>query len=251
MKRTLIIIPARYASTRFPGKPLALIDGKPMVEHVYKRCREVYQMVAVATDDERIAGAVASFGGEYVMTSDHHHSGTDRCAEAASLLASKYEFDIVINVQGDEPFIKTGELKAISGCFDDPATDIATLITPIRSADILFDPNKVKVVRSADGYALYFSRQPIPYRRDVPQEDWARCGGYFLHVGMYAFRPAILQAITLLEPSELEKAERLEQLRWMENGYRIKTELTYAENFGVDTPEDLEKVRNVKVNNNS
>jgi 3-deoxy-manno-octulosonate cytidylyltransferase (CMP-KDO synthetase) len=239
MKKPLIIIPARYASTRFPGKPLAIIDGKPMIQHVFERCREVCDQVVVATDDERIAAAVTSFGGEFVFTSVNHQSGTDRCAEAALMLSYKYDFDIVINVQGDEPFIATEQIQSIIGCFDDPATEIATLIAPIGLPEMLFNPNKVKVVRAADGFALYFSRSPIPFFRDLPEVEWLNQTDYFLHIGMYAFRPEILQAITLLEPSALEKAEKLEQLRWLENGYRIKTEVTLKENIGIDTPEDL------------
>jgi 3-deoxy-manno-octulosonate cytidylyltransferase (CMP-KDO synthetase) len=239
MKKPLIIIPARYASTRFPGKPLALIDGKPMVQHVFEKCREVCDHVVVATDDERIAEAVTAFGGAFVMTSPNHQSGTDRCAEAARLLASKYEFDIVINVQGDEPFIDTEQIHAIIGCFDDPSTEIATLISPINSTETLFNPNKVKVVRSSDGFALYFSRSPIPFVRDFPENEWLNHTNYFVHIGMYAFRPEIVQAVTLLEPLALEKAEKLEQLRWLENGYRIKTEVALKENIGIDTPEDL------------
>jgi 3-deoxy-manno-octulosonate cytidylyltransferase (CMP-KDO synthetase) len=239
MKKPIIIIPARYSSTRFPGKPLALIGDKPMIQHVYERCREVCQQVVVATDDERIANAVTGFGGEFIITSADHQSGTDRCAEAVSLLSSKFEFDIVINVQGDEPFISAEQIKAVIGCFDDPATEIATLITPIRSTDTLFNPNKVKVVKGTTDFALYFSRSPIPFQRDIAREDWIDNASYFLHIGMYAFRSDILQAITQLPPSALEKAEKLEQLRWMENGYRIKTEITLSENIGIDTPEDL------------
>jgi len=242
MKKPLIIIPARYASTRFPGKPLALINGKPMVQHVFERCLEICDQVVVATDDDRIAEAVTVFGGEFVMTSANHQSGTDRCAEAATLLATKYEFDIVINVQGDEPFIATEQIQSIIGCFDDPSTEIATLISPINSTETLFNPNKVKVTRSVDGFALYFSRSPIPFLRDFPENEWLNHTNYFLHIGMYAFRPEILQAVTLLEPSALEKAEKLEQLRWLENGYRIKTEITFKENIGIDTPEDMDRL---------
>jgi 3-deoxy-manno-octulosonate cytidylyltransferase (CMP-KDO synthetase) len=239
MKKPLLIIPARYASTRFPGKPLAMISGKPMVQHVFERCREVCEQVVVATDDKRIAEAVTAFGGEFIMTSPNHQSGTDRCAEAAALLASEYEFDIVINVQGDEPFIATEQIEAIIGCFDDPATKIATLVSPIHSAETVFNPNKVKAVRSANGMALYFSRSPIPFLRDYPKEEWLNHASYFLHIGMYAFSTETLQAITLLEPSALEKAEKLEQLRWLENGFPITTALTFTENIGIDTPEDL------------
>lgn len=244
MKNAVIIIPARYASTRFPGKPLALINGKPMIQRVVERCLTVSPHVVVATDDQRIASAVEAFGGEYVMTSPNHQSGTDRCAEAASHIACKYPFDIVINVQGDEPFIESEQIEAVLSCFDDPATDIATLITPITSTDILFNPNKVKVVKSTSDFALYFSRTPIPYQRDCVKEEWLNNASYFLHIGMYAFRAEILQQVTLLPQSQLEQTEKLEQLRWMENGYRIKTRVTHSENIGIDTPEDLENALN-------
>jgi len=239
MKKTLIIIPSRYASARFPGKPLALIHGKPMVQHVAERCRMVSDRVYVATDDVRIADVVKAFGGNCVLTSPDHPSGTDRCAEAAAKLTFSGDFDVVVNVQGDEPFLDPGQLEQLIRCFDDPETEIATLITPISSKEILFDPNKVKVVRSADGFALYFSRHPVPFQRDVPEIEWLNHAQYYQHIGIYAFRADVLQSLTRLEPSALEKAEKLEQLRWLENGYTIKTVLTGHANIGIDTPEDL------------
>jgi len=244
--KPLIIIPARYASTRFPGKPLALIYGKPMIQHVVERCQLVCNQVFVATDDSRIADAVKNFGGNCIITSPDHQSGTDRCAEAALKLSSSVDFNLVINVQGDEPFIEPEQLEQIIGCFDDPKTEIATLITPITSKEILFSPNKVKVVKSAMGNALYFSRQPIPFHRDLAEINWLDNTEYFLHIGMYSYRPDVLQAITKLKPSALEKAEKLEQLRWLENGYKIKTAITTHTNFGIDTPEDLEEILNLK-----
>jgi 3-deoxy-manno-octulosonate cytidylyltransferase (CMP-KDO synthetase) len=244
--KPLIIIPARYSSTRFPGKPLAIIHGKPMIQHVFDRCRMVCNQVFVATDDDRIVDVVKSFGGVSIFTSPEHQSGTDRCAEAALKLSFSVDFDLVINVQGDEPFIEPVQLEQIIHCFDHPETEIATLLSPIQSADILFNQNKVKVVKSSADYALYFSRQPIPFQRDVPETNWLDHAEYFLHIGMYAFRPSVLQAITKLEPSALEKAEKLEQLRWLENGYKIKTALTPHTNFGIDTPEDLEEILNLK-----
>jgi 3-deoxy-manno-octulosonate cytidylyltransferase (CMP-KDO synthetase) len=246
MKKPIIIIPARYASTRFPGKPLALIHGKPMIQHVFERCRMVCNHVFVATDDTRISDAVKSFGGVCIFTSPDHQSGTDRCAEAALKLSFSVDFDLVINVQGDEPFIEPEQLEQIISCFDDPETEIATLITPIHSAEILFDQNKVKVVKSAANNALYFSRLPIPFQREVPETKWLDNTGYYLHIGIYAFLLSTLQAITRLEPSTLEKAEKLEQLRWLENGYKIKTAITRHTNFGIDTPADLEKILNFK-----
>jgi 3-deoxy-manno-octulosonate cytidylyltransferase (CMP-KDO synthetase) len=244
--KPLIIIPARYSSTRFPGKPLAMIHGKPMIQYVFDRCRMVCNQVFVATDDTRISDAVKSFGGVSIFTSSEHQSGTDRCAEAALKLSFSVDFDLVINVQGDEPFIEPVQLEQIIHCFDDPETEIATLITPINSSDILFDQNKVKVVKSAANHALYFSRQPIPFQRDMPENNWLDYAEYFLHIGMYAFRPSVLQTITKLEPSALEKAEKLEQLRWLENGFKIKTALTAHTNFGIDTPADLEEILNLK-----
>ena len=246
MKKPLILIPARYASTRFPGKPLALIHGKPMIQHVVERCKMVCAHVVVATDDQRIAVAVNDFGGNCIITSSEHQSGTDRCAEAASKLTFSNDFDLIINVQGDEPFIEPDQVEQIIRCFDDPNTEIATLVTPIISEDILFNPNKVKVVKSASGYALYFSRQPIPFQRDLPECEWINHTDYFLHIGMYAFKPEVLQAVTKLEPSMLEKSEKLEQLRWLENGYRIKTAVTQYTNIGIDTPADLEEIVKLK-----
>ncbi|HNW50825.1 MAG TPA: 3-deoxy-manno-octulosonate cytidylyltransferase [Prolixibacteraceae bacterium] len=246
MKNALIIIPARYASTRFPGKPLALIHGKPMIQHVVERCKMVCDQVVVATDDDRIAETVKTFGGRCIITSSEHQSGTDRCAEAAAKLTFSDHFDVIINVQGDEPFIDPGQIEQIIGCFDDPNTEIATLITPITSSEVLFNPNKVKVVKSASDYALYFSRQPIPFHRDLPENEWIGHARYFLHIGMYAFKPEVLQAVTRLEPSMLEKSEKLEQLRWLENGYRIKTAVTQHTNIGIDTPADLEEISKFK-----
>lgn len=241
--KAIAIIPARYASTRFPGKPLVEIQGKPMIQHVYERSLQAFDFVAVATDDERIASAVRNFGGEVVMTSANHPSGTDRCSEAAALLSQKIEFDVVVNVQGDEPFIDPNQLIQIQKSFKEAETDIATLITPIQTTDILFDSNKVKATTSANNFALYFSRQPIPFQRDVPEEDWLKNHTYFLHIGLYAYRKEVLKAITQLEQTPLEKAEKLEQLRWLENGFRIKTVLTSHGNIGIDTPSDLERLQ--------
>ena len=242
--KPIAIIPARYASTRFPGKPLVSILGKPMVQHVYERCLNVFELVVVATDDERIEKAVKNFGGQVVMTSPNHPSGTDRCAEAAQILASVRDFDIVVNVQGDEPFIRKEHLKLVLSCFDDQETEIATLITPITSHEILFDPNKVKTVQSTSNFALYFSRQPIPFQRDIDRQQWLKNHDYFLHLGLYAYRTKVLTALAKLKQTPLEKAERLEQLRWLENGFKIKTAITQHTNMGVDTPNDLKQFDN-------
>lgn len=242
LMKPIAIIPARYASTRFPGKPLVSIQGRPMVQHVYERCLEVFDLVVVATDDERIEKAVLQFGGKVVMTSPNHPSGTDRCAEAAQIIAADgYDFDIVVNVQGDEPSIKKEQLELIIDCFKDRDTDIATLITPIRSTDLLFNPNKVKAVHSSRNFALYFSRQPIPFQRDCKETDWLNNHEYYLHLGLYAYRANVLQTLSKLAQTPLEQCEKLEQLRWLENGFKIKTAITLHSNFGIDTPEDLKQ----------
>lgn len=243
--KAIAIIPARYASTRFPGKPLTLIHGKPMIQHVYERCKEVFEWVVVATDDERIQKKVSEFGAEVVLTSPEHASGTDRCAEAAKLLSHTYNFDIVVNVQGDEPFIKKEQLELIQSCFEDDKTEIATLITPIKSTEILFDVNKVKALRSKNNFALYFSRHPIPFQRGIEEPSWLKNHDYFLHLGLYAYQKDTLYTITQLEQSSLEKAEKLEQLRWLENGFSIKIAITPKANIGIDTPEDLNKLLNL------
>lgn len=241
--KSIVIIPARYASTRFPGKPLASIDGKPMIEHVYKRCQKVFEHVFVATDDERINQAVTHFGGKCVITASTHKSGTDRCAEAARIIKNEFDFDTVINVQGDEPFINQQQLQAIEQCIRKPDTQIATLVSKIHSSDILFDPNKVKAVLSANHDALYFSRSVIPFLRDQNRDQWINLHNFYLHLGIYAFKYEVLQQITQLHTSFLEKAEKLEQLRWLENGFSIKVAKTDIVNVSVDTPDDLEKIK--------
>lgn len=239
----LILIPARYASTRFPGKPLAEIGGKAMIRHVVEKAAQVAENVFVATDDERIGDCVTRFGGKVVMTSPDHRSGTDRCYEAYCKVAkeSGKDFDVVVNIQGDEPFIQPGQVKDLVDCFENPEIQIATLAKKFENNDDIFDPNKVKVVVSALGTALYFSRSPIPYCRGKEKEEWLRTTDFYKHVGMYAYRPQVLKAITSLEPGVLEKAESLEQLRWLENGYKIAVKPTTHESIGIDTPEDLEK----------
>jgi 3-deoxy-manno-octulosonate cytidylyltransferase (CMP-KDO synthetase) len=239
------IIPARYASTRFPGKPLADINGKPMIQKVYEQTLKALDHVWVATDDERIEKAVKDFGGKVVMTSTEHLSGTDRIAEAVSIISkdSDISFDVVINIQGDEPFIQPEQINAVKTCFDNQETEIATLIKPIQIEEEIFDPNKVKVVVGNDMKALYFSRSPIPYLRGVDKEEWLNKGSFFKHIGMYAYRLKTLQEVTKLPQSKLELIESLEQLRWLENGYWIQTEITEHESIGIDTPEDLQRVK--------
>ena len=242
--KTLVIIPARYASTRFPGKPLVLLDGKPIIQHVWERvsCAEGVDAVYVATDDERIVAAVEGFAGKgaAVMTAATHQSGTDRCGEVVRNLESQgLHYDIVVNLQGDEPFVTAADVHALNACFDDPSVQIATLRRRIECADDLFSPNCVKVVSGANGRALYFSRQPIPYRRDVPQNQWITDGEYYKHIGMYAFRAEVLHQLCQLPQSPLEKSEKLEQLRWLEAGYQIAVSETDYDGVGIDTPEDL------------
>ncbi len=241
-KRFIAIIPARYASSRFPGKPLALLRGKPAIQWVYERVKEVFEEALVATDDQRISDCVTQFGGQAIMTSPDHHSGTDRCYEAYRKSESKAE--IIVNVQGDEPFIHPEQLKAVMKCFDDEACDIATLIKPFKQTDTLetlLNPNSPKVVVDKKGYAIYFSRSVIPYLRNVPKEDWLKKHTFYKHIGLYAYRATALKQITTLEQTPLELCESLEQLRWLENGLKIKTALTCRETVGIDTPEDLKR----------
>ncbi|MBP5769989.1 MAG: 3-deoxy-manno-octulosonate cytidylyltransferase [Bacteroidaceae bacterium] len=234
------IIPARYASTRFPAKPLAKLCGKTVIEHVYKAVESVLDEAVVATDDERICDAVKAFGGKAVMTSIHHKSGTDRVDEAYKKWDKEY--DVVVNIQGDEPLIQPSHLLAIQHCFDHPKTQIATLVKPFTSLDgwtALENPNFPKVVLDDFGRALYFSRSVIPYLRDVDRSEWLSMQTFYKHIGLYAYRPAVLAEITALPPSPLEMAESLEQLRWLQAGYHIQVGITQEETISIDTPEDL------------
>lgn len=241
--RYLGLIPARYASTRFPSKPLAMLGGMTVIERVYRQVSEVMDDVAVATDDERIAEVVRGFGGKVVMTSTEHRSGTDRCYEALSKLGAE-NYDVVLNIQGDEPFIQRSQLEAVMKCFDDATTDIATLVKPFASTDgweTLSNPNSPKVIMNDNMEAVYFSRSVIPYLRGVSTDEWLKNHTYFKHIGLYAYRSSVLAEITRLPQSPLELAESLEQLRWLENGYKIKVGITNIETIGIDTPEDLQK----------
>lgn len=234
------IIPARYASTRFPAKALASIGGKSMIQRVVEQARQAASLsrVVVATDDERIRAHVASFGGDVVMTSVHHQSGTDRCREALQQLGTPADY--VVNIQGDEPFIQPRQIDLLASVLDG-MTELATLVKVISDPETLFNPNSPKVVLSATGEALYFSRHPIPYLRGKPADAWLDAHTYYKHIGLYAYRTDILAQLTQLPPSALEQAESLEQLRWLENGYRIRTVVTEVDSHGIDTPEDLEK----------
>lgn len=234
------IIPARYASSRFPSKPLALLGGFPMIIHVCRRVSEVIPDVAVATDDSRIFDCVEQHGFRACMTSDKHRSGTDRVAEAAGKATP--DADVIINVQGDEPFIAAEQLRLLMGCFNDPETDIATLarrFDPALGFEALFDANLVKVTFADNGRALYFSRSIIPYVRGVKHTEWLKTTDFYAHVGIYAYRRETLRQITQTPQASLENAESLEQLRWLQNGLSIRVAVTETPTIGIDTPEDL------------
>lgn len=237
------IIPARYASSRFPGKPLADIGGMSMIQRVYTQVKDVLDEVCVATDDVRIVEAVESFGGKVVMTSDQHRSGTDRCYEAYTKIGAGY--DVVVNIQGDEPFIRPEQIEILKACFSEETTQIATLVKPFLATDDfekdLFNPNSPKVVLNKYNEAMYFSRSVIPYLRGKNYKEWLSCHTYYKHIGLYAYRAETLKEITCLPQSPLELVESLEQLRWLENGYKIKVGITHQETVGIDTPDDLEK----------
>lgn len=237
--KTIGIIPARYASTRFPAKPLAVLGGKPVIQRVYEQVSGVLDDVLVATDDERIFRAVEAFGGKACMTSTSHRSGTDRIREAYENLGQTY--DVVVNIQGDEPFIQPSQIETLMSLFDDPATQIGTLGKRFESMEAVENPNSPKIVTDNRGFALYFSRSVIPYIRGKERPDWFDGFPYLKHLGIYAYRREVLAEITRLPQSALEKAESLEQLRWLQNGYRIRVGLTDVETVGIDTPEDLQR----------
>lgn len=233
------IIPARYASTRFPGKPLALLGGKPVIQHVYEKVAAVLETAYVATDDERIYDVVKSFGGQVVMTRTDHKSGTDRIEEAIEKIGG--EWDVVVNVQGDEPFVAKSQLDTICHCFDDPTTQIATLGKPFESMEAVQNPNSPKIVVDNMDFAMYFSRSVIPYVRGKEKSSWLTHYPFLKHLGIYAYRKDVLRQITQLPQSSLEIAESLEQLRWLQNGFKIKVGTTDVETVGIDTPQDLER----------
>lgn len=238
------IIPARYASTRFPGKPLAMLGGKTVIQRVYEQVKDCFDDLYVATDDERIKECVEGFGGNVVMTSETCNNGTERCLDAYRRLA--LDCDVIVNIQGDEPFIQQKQVKALIACFDNPDTDIATLVKPFEKADGLERlecPNSPKVVLNEQGFALYFSRSVVPYLRGVDKAEWLNNHVFYKHLGIYAYRANVLEEITKLPQSPMEKAESLEQLRWLENGYKIKVGVTDIETIGIDTPEDLERAK--------
>lgn len=235
------IIPARYGSTRFPGKPLAEIAGKPMIQRVYEQAMmSDLAHVVIATDDDRIFRAAEGFGAAVVMTSDDHQSGTDRCSEALDKIQGT--FDVVVNIQGDEPFIQPAQINLLVSCFENPETRIATLVKKITSPIDLFDRNRVKALLNKHGKAIYFSRTPLPSLGDLPQDKWLSRQTFYGHIGMYAFRPEVLKALSALPPSPLEQAESLEQLRWIENGFDIHVAETEMSSDSVDHPDDLRKM---------
>ncbi len=244
MNNVLGIIPARFASSRFPGKPLADIKGKAMIQHVYERVAKQIANTIVATDDERIEQAVMAFGGNVVMTSANHKSGTERCFEAYEKYRKKtgFDADVIVNIQGDEPFIKEDHIQKVISGFVKEETEIVTLAKLIDSQEELFSSNQPKVVFNSFNEALYFSRSPIPFMRAIKKDLWIEKNDYYKHIGIYAYRTEVLEKIVQFKPSKLEKAESLEQLRWLENGMTIKVELTKYDSQSVDTPEDLDRL---------
>ena len=241
------IIPARYASTRFPGKPLIDINGKSMIQRVYEQACSSTSLdkVVIATDDERIIAEIKRFGGEYALTRADHQSGTDRCAEVALTFTG---FDVIINIQGDEPYIDPIQIDLLSSCFEDPQVKLATLVKKIHTDEELFNQNIPKVILNSAQEAVYFSRQTIPFLRNTAPQDWVKTFQFYKHIGIYGYTTETLLKITQLKPSSLEIAESLEQLRWLENGYKIQTKVTDFETIAIDTPEDLEKIIRIKGN---
>jgi 3-deoxy-manno-octulosonate cytidylyltransferase (CMP-KDO synthetase) len=236
------IIPARYASTRFPGKPLIDLAGKSMLQRVYEQCKlsKSLSRIIIATDDERIYKHAESFGAEVCMTDEKHPSGTDRCAEVA--LKINIDTDVIINIQGDEPLINPSQIDLLANCFADSKTQIATLIKVIDSEDVLFNTNTPKVVLDSENFAIYFSRECIPHIRNKEKSEWLSANTFYQHIGIYAYQKNVLQEITKLKTSSLETAESLEQLRWIEHQYKIKTAITNEDTFAIDSPEDVDKV---------
>ena len=242
------IIPARYQSSRFPGKPLFLIEGKTMIQRVYEQAQksQVLSELYVATDDYRIESHVQDFGGKAIMTNSNHNCGTERCHEAFKLICKNKSFgenDVIINIQGDEPCINPQQIDLVASCFKNKEVEIATLVRKMDNSNDLFSPNTMKVVTDFNKKALYFSRSPIPFLREFEKEKWINNHTFFQHIGIYAYRSKVLDEIVKLPVSILEKAESLEQLRWLENGYSINVEITDYESHSVDVPEDIEKIK--------
>jgi len=242
--KVIAVIPARWASKRFPGKVLADINGKSMIRRVYEQINksDIPEQVIVATDDERIREHVEQFGGRVVITGPHHRNGTERCNEAAKKIHEEMPVDLVINVQGDEPFLDPAMITQLVSCFHDAKTNIATLIKKIQTSDDLYDPSVVKVVTDQSGKALYFSRAAVPWLRNIDQKEWLQKHCFYKHIGIYAYRSSVLNMISTLKATPLELSESLEQLRWLENGFPVMTKITEYESIGIDTPDDLLKV---------
>ena len=240
------IVPARFGSTRFPGKPLADINGKTMIQRVYEQCTQSSRLsrVLIATDDERIMTHVRDFGGDAIITSPQHQSGTDRCAEVIEKLGAE-SWDAIINIQGDEPYIHPEQIDLLCSTFDEENTQLATLVKKITSTDELFNHNNVKVVLNKRREAIYFSRSPVPYNRNFPEQEWLKYSTYYKHIGIYGYRTQALLDVSRLAKTNLEITESLEQLRWIENGLVIRAEVTSLESIAIDTPDDLLRVKNI------
>lgn len=236
------IIPARYASSRFPGKPLIDLAGKSMLQRVYERCLLSTSLneIIIATDDQRIFDHAKTFTDKVCMTDANHPSGTDRCAEVVALM--NLDTDVVVNIQGDEPLINPHQIDLLVSCFNDPQTQIATLIKPITNTEVLFNPNTPKVILDEHDFAIYFSRETIPHLRNIDKSEWLEHHTFYQHIGIYAYQTQVLQEITKLPQSALEKSESLEQLRWISNQYKIKTAITNEETIAIDSPEDVHRV---------
>lgn len=240
------IVPARFGSTRFPGKPLADINGKSMIQRVYEQCIQANRLsrLVIATDDERIFNHVIDFGGNAVITSPQHQSGTDRCAEIMEKIGVE-KWDVVINIQGDEPYIHPEQIDLLCSTFDTEETKVATLVKKITSIDELFNHNNVKVILNKRKEAIYFSRTPIPYNRNFPEQEWLKYSTYYKHIGIYGYRTQTLLELSKLAKTNLEVTESLEQLRWIENGYSIRAEITSLESIAIDTPDDLLRIKSI------
>lgn len=246
--KSIGIIPSRYASTRFPGKPLVEIKGKTMIQRVYEQSAKskILSKLIVATDDERIFNHVKSFGGEVLMTNINHTNGTSRCNEIISILEKKGEnYDVVVNIQGDEPNINPEQINSVVALFENSNVQIGTLAKKISSSDELFDPNVVKVVIGDDNNALYFSRLAIPALRGIENSKWLNNFTFFKHIGIYSYSTRVLKAISTMPAGKLEQAEKLEQLRWLENGISISIDITDYESVAIDTVDDLQKLENI------
>ncbi|WP_442794693.1 3-deoxy-manno-octulosonate cytidylyltransferase [Pelobium manganitolerans] len=239
--KILGIIPARFASTRFPGKPLIDLAGKSMIQRVYEQAKKASALadVVVATDSAEIFNAVNAFKGNVIMTSDQHQSGTDRCAEVSKKMIG---YDAIINIQGDEPLIDPQQINLLASCFNDITTDLATLIKRIHNEEELFNYNTPKVIINSRSEAIYFSRQVIPYLKEVSPDDYLKKHIFYKHIGIYGYRTTTLGIIASMNLGKLENAEKLEQLRWIENGSTIKVAITDKESLAIDSPEDVAKV---------